>query len=235
MLYYTKIYNCLKNVFLEMFLKDMAKFIFSWVTLAFLPFFASVLFDFFTYFLTDMGAYYLEIFLIITIPIFISLFAAFLFISLWVAFKSKVPFYAKIFLIMLTYLLIWLSFGNLFYFFSTVNNFTDLKELLLIHPASVVQSMLSTMPSATISPLQPFWRLSIIDEQLFRIVATNRMENYFDCLYFSGVNILTIGFGDIVPVSRFTKALVLLECFLGMLINVLAVGIWLSDIKKDND
>lgn len=43
--------------------------------------------------------------------------------------------------------------------------------------------------------------------------TVNRLNGYLDCLYFSGVSILTIGYGDIVPESRFLKMLVLLEGF----------------------
>ena len=45
----------------------------------------------------------------------------------------------------------------------------------------------------------------------------------------------TIGYGDIVPESRFLKMLVLLEGFLGQFINVVAIGLWLSGVKGSDD
>lgn len=35
--------------------------------------------------------------------------------------------------------------------------------------------------------------------------TVNRLNGYLDCLYFSGVSILTIGYGDIVPESQVFK------------------------------
>ncbi|MEG0832044.1 MAG: potassium channel family protein, partial [Acidaminococcaceae bacterium] len=60
----------------------------------------------------------------------------------------------------------------------------------------------------------------------------NRVDGYVDCLYFSGISILTIGYGDIVPVANITKLMVILEGFLGQLINVVAIGLWLSSIDN---
>ena len=46
---------------------------------------------------------------------------------------------------------------------------------------------------------------------------------------------MTIGYGDIVPESRFLKMLVLLEGFLGQFINVVAIGLWLSGVKDSSE
>lgn len=77
-----------------------------------------------------------------------------------------------------------------------------------------------------------FWELVPVTrddgKEHFLPRTVNRVNGYLDCLYFSGVSILTIGYGDIVPESRFLKMLVLLQGFLGQFINVVAIGLWLS-------
>lgn len=84
-----------------------------------------------------------------------------------------------------------------------------------------------------------FWELVPVTrddgKEHFLPRTVNRVNGYLDCLYFSGVSILTIGYGDIVPESRFLKMLVLLQGFLGQFINVVAIGLWLSGVKGSDD
>jgi hypothetical protein len=51
-------------------------------------------------------------------------------------------------------------------------------------------------------------------------------DNFFRMLYFSVITVTTVGFGDIVPVTRFARALVTLEAFLGPVV----LGFFLSAI-----
>lgn len=232
MMYSRHVFTYLKNLALDMFNQDIYRFTIIWISLSFLPLLANTAFEFLTLIFTDLHTEYLEIALLFALPLFAGAFAAFLFISLWVAFESKVPIYTKLVLIMLAYILIWLSFGNLYYFFASIDSFGNVKQLQSLGlPVQDTIASAKKMTSATLSTLPTFWEFKLHNNQLI-LVAANRLNNYFDCLYFSGINILTVGFGDIVPLSRFVKMLVLLECFLGMIINVLAVGIWLSNVNK---
>ena len=233
-MYSRHVFKYLKNLAINMFNKDIYSFIIIWISLSFLPLLASIIFDFITHMFTNLHTEYLEIFLLFALPLFAGAFAAFLFISLWVAFESEVPIYTKLILIMLAYILILLSFGNLYYFFASIDSFGNIKQLQslgLTLPETIEAA--KKMTSSILSPLPTFWELAMQNNQLVPIVA-NRWINYLDCIYFSGINILTVGFGDIVPISRFIKMLVLLECFIGMVINVLAVGIWLSNMGRKN-
>lgn len=233
MIYPKRVYTYLKNLYLEIFLKDISKFILLWIVLAFLPLIANIAFDFAARNLINLDAKLLELSLLFLLPAFAAAFAAFLFVSIWVAFKSDVELHTKLILIVLSYLLIWLAFGNLFYFFASIDNFAQIKNILLMRlPLTETKVLIENLPADTLSSLKPFWQMATTNEQMGKLLASNRLDNYFDCLYFSGVNIMTIGFGDIVPISRFIKALVLLEAFLGMIINVLAVGMWLSTMNK---
>lgn len=233
MIYPKRVYTYLKNLYLEIFLKDISKFILLWIVLAFLPLIANIAFDFAARNFINLDAKLLELSLLFLLPAFAAAFAAFLFVSIWVAFKSDVELHTKLILIVLSYLLIWLAFGNLFYFFASIDNFAQIKNILLMRlPLTETKVLIENLPADTLSSLKPFWQMATTNEQMVKLLASNRLDNYFDCLYFSGVNIMTIGFGDIVPISRFIKALVLLEAFLGMIINVLAVGMWLSTMNK---
>ena len=233
MMYPIHIYTYLKNLYLEIFLKDISKFVLLWVVLAFLPFLANIIVDFISIRFINLDSSLLEILILFLLPAFAAAFAAFLFVSIWVAFKSDVELHTKLILIVLAYLLIWIAFGNLFYFFACIDSLSQIKDLLLLRlPIFDTKNIIDTLPANTLSSLKPFWNIVVSNNQVIELSTSNRFDNYFDCLYFSGVNILTIGFGDIVPLSKFVKAMVLLEAFLGMIINVLAVGMWLSTISK---
>lgn len=145
-------------------------------------------------------------------------------------------------LIISAYLMIWLAFGNLYYFFSDTENFvvtntTSVEGLVKEWDGDM---HVTTLQESTVLRNVPhFWELvpekdgSGKEQLLPRTV--NRLNGYIDCLYFSGVSILTIGYGDIVPESRFLKMLVLLEGFLGQFINVVAIGLWLSGVKGSSE
>jgi voltage-gated potassium channel len=54
------------------------------------------------------------------------------------------------------------------------------------------------------------------------------LDNFVDALYFSGVTITTLGYGDIKPDHAVTKLLVLYELFSGLLLVVVALSVYLS-------
>jgi voltage-gated potassium channel len=54
------------------------------------------------------------------------------------------------------------------------------------------------------------------------------LDNFVDAIYFSGVTITTLGYGDIKPDHVVTKLLVLYELFLGLLLVVVALSVYLS-------
>lgn len=54
------------------------------------------------------------------------------------------------------------------------------------------------------------------------------LDNFVDALYFSGVTITTLGYGDIKPDHVVTKLLVLYELFSGLLLVVVALSIYFS-------
>ena len=90
MIYPKRVYTYLKNLYLEIFLKDISKFILLWIVLAFLPLIANIAFDFAARNFINLDAKLLELSLLFLLPAFAAAFAAFLFVSIWVAFKSDV-------------------------------------------------------------------------------------------------------------------------------------------------
>lgn len=60
-------------------------------------------------------------------------------------------------------------------------------------------------------------------ETEFKIGAEGQTSNLFEAVYFSGITLLTIGFGDIVPLSGATRLLVLLEGASG--VSVISLGV----------
>jgi hypothetical protein len=66
---------------------------------------------------------------------------------------------------------------------------------------------------------------------------TAGMEAFLRMLYFSVVTITTLGFGDIVPLTRLARSLVTLEAFLGPLLLgffLSAIGLRLSPSKSSH-
>jgi hypothetical protein len=62
--------------------------------------------------------------------------------------------------------------------------------------------------------------ISLYDKQSF-----NKEDvGFFDLLYFSGVTLSTLGYGDVVPRSMIAKATVIVQVFLGITITVIYLG-----------
>lgn len=203
-------------------------FLAVWLFLAFFPLFSSIIFDFSILNILKFNNQYLGYTLIVILPIFILSFSFFLSISLWIVFKLKIYRQRKIILILSTYLLVWLVFTNIYFFLSNLDNFFAYTKILVAEQ-NTLSLETPLLKSNLIHGLQNFWGLTAIDNQLMPI---NRLLNYIDCLYFSGSTILTIGYGDFYPLHPLLKLLAIFEGFLGMIINVLAVGLWLSNTSN---
>lgn len=202
-------------------------FLAVWLCLAFFPLLISATFDFSILNILKFDNQYLKYTLFFILPIFFLSFSFFLSISLWIIFKLKIYRQRKIILILTTYLLVWLVFANIYFFLGNLDSFFNYHTAFLINKELATST--SPLPSTIIYGLQNFWSFSPTTNELF---TCNRVLNYIDCLYFSGSTILTIGYGDFYPLHPILKLFTIFEGFLGMVINVLAIGLWLSNISN---
>ncbi|QDT49478.1 Ion channel [Symmachiella dynata] len=68
-------------------------------------------------------------------------------------------------------------------------------------------------------------------EGLFKV----KMNGLFDAVYFSGVTVTTLGYGEIVPIHWCSRAMVLYQVFTGILLVVVAIGTYLgADANEPN-
>jgi len=61
----------------------------------------------------------------------------------------------------------------------------------------------------------------------------NGINSSLDNIYFSGVTLSTLGYGDIIPKSYECKIISLIETFIGLSINVVFIALCLTKIKKE--
>ena len=224
----------LKKWYKQLLDENFYKFLISLGLLASAPVIASVLFDYIVIY--GNGRFKAGLLLgIVLLLLFLLL--SFISIAIWAAINSNTTGQRRMMLIISAYLMIWLAFGNLYYFFSDTENFVATNTTSvegLVKEWDGDMHVTELQESTVLRNVPHFWELvphkdSGGNEQLLPRTV-NRLNGYLDCLYFSGVSILTIGYGDIVPESRFLKMLVLLEGFLGQFINVVAIGLWLSGL-----
>ena len=139
-------------------------------------------------------------------------------LSVWAAFHRDISNPRKFILIVASYIMIWLAFGNLYYFGNSLHNFLV-----------VVRDLPSDSASVVLGGLPDFWQqVNIAGDQL-GYVPVNSWTNYVNCLYLSAVTITTIGYGDIVPLTSLSKIFVTVEAMSGQMIMVVAIGIWFSN------
>ena len=69
----------------------------------------------------------------------------------------------------------------------------------------------------------------------FLINNINNNIRFEDALYFSTVTITTVGYGDIIPLSKINRFFAATEAFLGMTINVALLGYVLSSGRLSNN
>lgn len=157
----------------------------------------------------------------------ITLLFSFISISIWSSIKSELQGTKKLLLIIFSYIMLWFAFGNLYYFLINMENYLSLKQLIDIkffaEPIDFWQS------NQLIKNIAPFWQYDSIQAQY---LPSNRYIGYINSLYFSGTTMLTIGYGDFVPLTPFVKIISLIQAFLAQFINVVTVGIWLNGLKK---
>lgn len=207
-----------QRIYAPLVMRNVRYFLLFLVLLAAMPLGASMAFDWLV-----QGNQVFEPFFLLTIVLFLLVIMLLLISTcLWASFRSDADGGKKLLLIMASYLMIWFAFGNLYYFFQNTESYLQVYEAANVGVVQHEQSLLS-MPS--------LWQVDPLQQEL-ALEPTNRGEGYVNCLYFSGVTLLTIGYGDIVPNSSLMKLLVLLEAFLGQFITVLAIGIWLSGMQR---
>ena len=61
------------------------------------------------------------------------------------------------------------------------------------------------------------------------------ISSFFDSFYYSVVTITTLGYGDIHPVHWFSKASVIYEVFLGLLLLIVAFAIYMAQIGSKRE
>lgn len=192
----------------------------AWFLLAFSPLIAAFFFEAIA--TQKVEQLTVTLLLVASIVLLLALYF-FISISLWAAFKGNFSGDKRAFLVVSSFFMIWLGFGN-FYYFSC-----DISDLLAKLGGS------PTGAGLVLEGIGEFWEFCGLEQGSDSgFTAINRLDNYIDCLYFSAVSILTIGYGDIVPISKMSKILVMIEAFLGQLINVVAVGLWLSTISEND-
>lgn len=229
----------LKRWYQRLLAENFYKFLVFLGLLACAPLIASVIFD---YIVIDGDGRFKASILLAFVLLLLFLLLSFISIAIWAAINSKATGQRRMVLIISAYLMIWLAFGNLYYFFSDTENFvvtnaTSIEGLVKEWDGDM--HVTDLQESTVLRNVPHFWELVPVTlddgKEHFIPRTVNRVNGYLDCLYFSGVSILTIGYGDIVPESRVLKMLVLLQGFLGQFINVVAIGLWLSGIKGSDD
>ena len=68
-----------------------------------------------------------------------------------------------------------------------------------------------------------------------RFAADSAETRFSDLLYFSYVSLLTIGYGDITPVSRAARTLVVLEGLLGMAFTTVLLAVLVAKVLRRED
>ena len=205
---------------MELIDHNLKKFIGLWTLVSFAPLAAAFLFDAcVTGNPHPVGASLLQ---------WMALFSLFSILAT-VAFTLKMAFYkgtkghTKLLIIGVAYLILWLAFANLFYLVSDVEAYA---ACVLKFTGKQVKCF---------NGIGDFW-LSTATETAELVPDTiNRLTNYVDCVYFSGISLVTMGYGDIVPVAGFCKILVLLETFSGQVLTVAAAGLCFAGFSGSGD
>ncbi len=212
----------LVNRYKKLLKENLKKFIIGWVMLAQGPLAMAFVFDTlaarYPNIISDYLVMFIAAWLIIVLFSFLSL-------TIWVTFKSHISGGDRIFMIMSAYVLIWMVFGNFYYFDGVVFNFMAKTSATMGNDAGIL-----------LSGLKDFWAF---DPSTGGYTTVNRLENYVDSLYFSGVTISTVGYGDILPTTMLSKMFAVLESFCGQMITVVAVGLCFASatesIKSGNN
>lgn len=69
---------------------------------------------------------------------------------------------------------------------------------------------------------------------LFKVGEQSHLGSFAESVYFSGVTLATLGYGDVVPVYWFSRLLALYEVFTGILIIAVAVATYVGRTKDED-
>ena len=67
-----------------------------------------------------------------------------------------------------------------------------------------------------------------------RCAFSQHLSNFTDAIYFSGVTIATLGYGDLAPVNSFVRLLSLYEVFSGILLIAVAIATYVGTPIPDD-
>ena len=71
-----------------------------------------------------------------------------------------------------------------------------------------------------------------IDPEAFRFIASAEVVSERDLIYFSLVNLTTLGYGELVPVNAFARILSALECAFGALYLAVMIATLVSELRS---
>lgn len=223
--------NKILNHYANLYNESKSEFTLTWIGLALFPLICSFIFDKIAINAQNSSYHHLLIITLNIIPVIVAIVViVFLTISIWAAFSNKINIKQKFLMIICAYLLIWFSYGNLYYFACDVDNYDSIQTIKQesLNWQDFRQKAQDLQNQTPLREVNPFWDIN----SDYALQPINRFKNFIDCFYYSGITMLTIGFGDITPVSPLLKLLSLLQGFLGQIIVVVALGIWLSDSSK---
>lgn len=213
----------LKRFYTKLLQENLYYFLFALFLLGCSPIISSFLFEY----IVIKNNSFSPIALLVIVLILITLLFSFISISIWSSIKSNFHGTKKLLLIIFSYLMLWFTFGNIYYFFLSIENYLSLKDIVISEPFIYLENLFCE--HQLIKGIEPFWNYDSTTQQY---QCVNRYYGYINLLYFSGTTMLTIGYGDLVPLTPFIKMLSIMQAFLAQFINVVAVGIWLNSVKK---
>lgn len=68
---------------------------------------------------------------------------------------------------------------------------------------------------------------------LFKSGDASRLGSFAESVYFSGVTLATLGYGDVVPLHSFSRLAALAEVFAGLLVLAVAIAAYIGSIKGE--
>lgn len=215
----------------NIYFKSPIKFLMIWTIFAIFPLLSSVLFDRLVLYILDR---YNFLFIILNLVSIIVAFVLliFLVLTIWAAFSNRINIREKFLIILYAYVLIWFAYGNLYYFSCDIDNYNSVltvsKDYKYLDKENFRKKIKEMQYQTPIKGINNFWEL---DDDL-KPQTANRLKSLIDCYYFSGVTMLTIGFGDVTPTSSLLRIFSVFQGFLGQVIVVIAMGIWINKATR---
>lgn len=66
----------------------------------------------------------------------------------------------------------------------------------------------------------------------FRVGDAPQLASFIEAVYFSGVTLATLGYGDVVPVGALSRTISLIEVFVGILVVTVAIAAYIGSIRQ---